>query len=86
MPSTQELAVKGIRLHLAARQKSQDWLATQIGVSAFYVNRRMKSETNFDTDDLDVISRAFGIGLDELLTASDLIRVPQTDAHEAVAS
>ncbi|MFT4051589.1 MAG: helix-turn-helix transcriptional regulator [Microbacterium sp.] len=70
-----------------ARRKSQEWLAAEIGESAFYISRRLRNEINFDTDDLDKIAAAFGIKIDEIFAAAAAVRAPDAlDSREAVHS
>lgn len=70
-----------IRLHLAARNTTQTWLATKLHRSVFWIGRRMSGEVSFDSNDLDEIAEAFGVSVPELLSAADAVKVP-----EAVAS
>lgn len=83
MPSSQDAATKAIRLHLAAKNKKQNWLADELGVSAFWVSRRMSSAVNFDLEDLDRIAVILGTTLGDLLADADKI---MASADEAVAA
>ena len=71
MPRTQTVAEQAIRLRLAAHKKSQAWLAEQVGESPFWIGRRMSGKVTFDLDDLDRISEAFDVDIDELLASAD---------------
>lgn len=82
MRSTQEAAKTAIRLHLAARDKNQTWLAEKLKRSVFWVGRRMSGDVAFNTSDLDEVARVFGVSVSELLAAADAVRVPEA----AVAS
>lgn len=73
MQSTQSAAAKGIRLLLAARGVRQSWLAEKLGVSVFWLSRRMSGATTFNVDDLDRIAVVFGTTLDGLLEASEAV-------------
>lgn len=73
MQSTQDAAAKAIRLLLAARDRRQTWLAKELGVSPFWLSRRMLGEITFDVDDLDRISTVFGITIDELLQTAKAV-------------
>lgn len=72
-----------IRLHLAARNKTQAWLADRLNRSAFWLGRRMSGDVRFDANDLDAVASQFGVTVPELLSAADAVKVP---AAEAVAS
>lgn len=67
MQDSQTAATKAIRLHLAAINKKQTWLAVELGVSPFWLSRRMSGEVNFDLDGLDRIARTLGTTLVALL-------------------
>ena len=67
MQDSQTAATKAIRLHLAALNKKQTWLAGELGVSPFWVSRRMSGAVNFDVEDLDRIAAALGTTLFDLL-------------------
>ena len=71
MQDSQTAATKAIRLHLAAKDKKQTWLAAQIGESPFWLSRRMSGAVNFDFDDMDRIAAAFGTDLLGLLADAD---------------
>ena len=73
MQGTQHAAVKAIRLHLAAINKSQVWLADQLGVSQFYIGRRMTGAVTFNVEDLDRIAEVFGRTTDQLLADSQAV-------------
>lgn len=73
MQDTQSAAVKAIRLHLAARNQSQTWLARQIDESPFWLSRRMTGTKTFNVDELDRIAAVFGLGLDELVQSAEAI-------------
>jgi transcriptional regulator with XRE-family HTH domain len=73
MQSSQEAAVKAIRLHLAARNKRQTWLALELGVSPFWLSRRMSGEKTFDVDELDRIAAVFDTTIDGLLASAKAV-------------
>ncbi|MGF3055654.1 helix-turn-helix domain-containing protein [Microbacterium sp. YY-01] len=73
MQDAQTLAEKAIRLHLAARNKNQAWLAAQLGESTFWVGRRLNGAIAFKITDLERIAALFGRTVDELLTDADKI-------------
>lgn len=85
MRSTQEAATTAIRLHLAARNKTQSWLAEKLKRSVFWIGRRMSGDVLFDSNTLDEIARVFGVTVAELLSAADAVKVPSA-VEEAVAS
>ena len=82
MRSTQDAVTTAIRLHLAARNKTQGWLADRLGRSAFWVTRRMTGDVSFDANSLDDIAGVFGLSVAELLAVADAVPV----RGEAVAS
>lgn len=67
MASSQTSAEQAIRLTLAAHNKSQAWLAEQIGESVFWVTRRLNGAVNFDLEDLDRVADVFGTDVSGLL-------------------
>lgn len=69
LETTQQQAVRTIRLHLANSGKPQAWLAKRLGVTPHWLYRRMRSNGRiaFSTDDLDRIAEVFGIEPLELL-------------------
>lgn len=73
MQTSQSAAAKGIRLHLAARNKRQAWLAEQLGVSPFWLSRRLSGTTTFDVEDLDRIAAVFGTTIEGLLASSKAV-------------
>lgn len=73
MRSTQHDAEKAIRILLAARNERQLWLAEQLGVSVFWLSRRMSGSIAFNVDDLDRIAAVFGKTLDELLATAEVV-------------
>jgi len=73
MQSSQSTAELSIRLKLAEINKSQTWLAAQIGVSPFYISRRMKGVQKFTVDDLDAIARVFKTDLAGLLATAKAV-------------
>ncbi|WP_248144914.1 helix-turn-helix domain-containing protein [Microbacterium aoyamense] len=73
MPSSQDSATKSIRLHLAARNRPASWLAERLGVSPFWVSRRMSGATTWDVDDLDRIAIVFETSLDGLLADAEAV-------------
>lgn len=75
--SSQDAAVRAIRLHLAARGVKQSWLADRLSVSPFWVSRRMSGATNFDIEELDRVAAIFGITIERLLSDADAVAVNQ---------
>jgi len=73
MQDTQSASAKAIRLHLAARNKTQTWLANQLGESAFWMSRRMTGAKTFNVDELDRIAGVFNTTLDGLLASSEAV-------------
>lgn len=73
MQSSQVAAETAIRLHLAARKRSQRWLAAELGVSPFWVSRRMSGSKTFDVDELDRIAAVFGVDLDRMLASAEAV-------------
>lgn len=73
MQESQAAAELGIRLSLAAmplpEQRTQAWLAAQIGESPFWLSRRMSGTQRFTVDDLDRIAAVFGTDLVGLITS-----------------
>lgn len=82
MQGTQELVERSIRMHLASRKQTQAWLAKQLGVTPFWVSRRMSGEISFDIEVLDRIAAIFGISIDRLISDGDAL---STTKKEAVA-
>lgn len=80
MRSTQEAATVAIRLHLAAWNENQTWLAKRLHRSVFWIGRRMSGEVRFDSNDLDEIAKVFKVTVAELLTAADAVKVPEKAA------
>jgi len=83
MQDSQSAATKAIRLHLAAINKKQTWLAAQLGVSAFWISRRMSGAVNFDLEDLDRIATALGTTLADLLADAEKIAHPVAEVKAA---
>lgn len=73
MQSSQTEAAKAIRLHLASTNKSQNWLADQLGVWPAYLSNRMTGKQKFTTDDLDAIAQVFGTDLAGLLATAKAV-------------
>lgn len=73
MPDTQSAIIRAVRLHLAAKRKTQVWLAKQLGVSQFWIGRRMNSTTIFTVEDVDRIATAFGTTFEQLLADSQAV-------------
>lgn len=67
MQTTQQLLAAGIRYRLAIIDKSQRWLADQIGISKDALSRRMTGKTNFDVDMADQIASILGTDFSGLL-------------------
>jgi transcriptional regulator with XRE-family HTH domain len=67
MHTTQQLLVAGIRCRLAILNKSQRWLADQVGVSKDAFSRRMRGETVFDVQLADRVATALGTDFAGLL-------------------
>lgn len=80
MNSTTGTIQTGIKYHLFIRNKSQNWLAKQLGWSINKLSRRMTGKTSFDIDELDAIAGTFGIEFD------DLLNVPMIATCEPVES
>ncbi|MFT8986622.1 MAG: helix-turn-helix transcriptional regulator [Bifidobacterium psychraerophilum] len=78
MQTTQQLLAAGIRYRLAIMDKSQRWLAEQVGISKYALARRMHSKTTFDVDLVDRLASALGTDF------SGLIALP-ADAFNKVA-
>lgn len=70
---THTAIVRSIRLHLAAKKRTQVWLAEQLGVSQFWIGRRMNSATIFNVEEIDRIAEAFGITFEQLLADSQAV-------------
>lgn len=82
--SSQAAAEKAVRLLLAARRKTQAWLAAQIGETPFWISRRMSGKKTFNVDDLDRIAGVFDLTLDGLLATADAVADrPQTASGRA---
>lgn len=73
MQDAQSAIVKSVRLHLAAKKKTQVWLAAQLGVSQFWVGRRMNNSTIFTVEDVDRVAEALGISFERLLADADAV-------------
>lgn len=61
----------GIRYRLAIIDKSQQWLADQIGISKDTLARRMTGKTNFDVDMADRIAKTLGTDFNGLIAPPD---------------
>ncbi|MFT4156526.1 MAG: helix-turn-helix transcriptional regulator [Microbacterium sp.] len=73
MQGTQELVERSIRMHLASRKQTQAWLAKQLGVTPFWISRRLSGEIPFDLEVLDRIATVFGIGIDRMIADGDAL-------------
>lgn len=73
MQDTQSAIVKAIRLHLAAKNRTQVWLARQIGVSQFWIGRRMNSATIFTVEDVDRVASVLGTSFEQLLADAEAV-------------
>lgn len=73
MPDTQSAIIRSVRLHLAAKRRTQVWLAKQLGVSQFWIGRRMNNATIFTVEDVDRIATAFGTTFEQLLADSEAV-------------
>ena len=58
---------------------SQDELAAKLGLSRQAVSKWERAEASPDTDNLIMLSRVYGISLDELLRTEDPIPEPEPD-------
>lgn len=58
---------------------SQDELAARLGLSRQAVSKWERAEASPDTDNLIMLSRVYGISLDELLRTEDPIPEPEPD-------
>ena len=67
MNSTAGTIKTGIKYHLFIRNKSQNWLAKQLGWNINKLSRRMTGKIPFNVDELDAIAGTFGIGFEDLL-------------------
>lgn len=65
--TTAQRAARAIRIALASSDRSQRWLADQLGESQHWLSRRMAGTTALTTDDLDRIAGVFGLDLFGLL-------------------
>lgn len=77
MQDSQTAATKAIRLLLAAHNRKQAWLASELGETPFWLSRRMSGSITFNVEDLDRIAAVFGIQLDGLLATADAVAVNQ---------
>lgn len=68
MGTTQVAAETAIRVRLAEQRKSQRWLSEVLGVSPYWLSRRMSGKKSFTTDDLDVIADALGTDFVSLMS------------------
>ncbi|MBB2957294.1 hypothetical protein [Pseudoclavibacter helvolus] len=73
MQTGNDAAAQAIRLLLAARNKNQSWLASQLGKSPFWIGRRMNHTVNFDLEDLGEIATVFGIDIPTLLAVPNSV-------------
>ena len=78
MNSTAGMIKTGIKYHLFIRNKSQNWLAKQLGWNINKLSRRMTGKTSFNVDEIDAIAGTFGIGFE------DLLNVPMVGNEEPV--
>ena len=84
MQESKQAAIKAIRLHLAARDKRQPWLAAKLHRSDFWMSRRMSGQVSFRVEDLEEIAAVFETTLPELIL--DAAKIAGTPSREAVAS
>jgi transcriptional regulator with XRE-family HTH domain len=64
-----EFVAEEIRVLLARQRISAAELARRTGIKQSTISRRMTGETAFDMDDLEVIARALGVQVQDLLPA-----------------
>lgn len=73
MQDTNSAIVRSVRLHLAAKRRTQVWLAEQLGVSQFWIGRRMTGSTIFNVEEVDRIATAFGTTFEQLLADAEAV-------------
>lgn len=61
---------------------SQEALAEKLGISRQAVSKWERAEASPDTDNLILLSRIYGISMDELLSTEDEIPVSYMDMEE----
>ncbi len=65
---------------------SQEELAEKLGLSRQAVSKWERAESSPDTDNLIMLSRLYGVSLDELLSTEDEIPTPEPEPAEEAAS
>lgn len=60
MSNAQTAAATGIRYRLFVQQHTNKWLADQIGVSPYWLSRRLAGKPAFDVVELERIAAALG--------------------------
>lgn len=68
MSSTQELAAAGIRYRLYISNKSQRWLAKEMGWDVNRISRRLLGRPVFNVEELDRIASILGTDMEGLLS------------------
>ncbi|WP_214373449.1 helix-turn-helix transcriptional regulator [Bifidobacterium sp. SO1] len=66
--ATQNLSAAGIRYRLYISNKSQRWLAKQLGWDVSRLSRRLAGKPAFKVDELDTIAEILGVDFDTLLS------------------
>lgn len=82
--NSQDVTTTGIRMHLALKQRSQTWLASEIGESSHWVSRRMSGKVKLNLEDIDRIASALSTDLLGILEMADGVDVTgRTSCEEA---
>ena len=59
--STFEIITTSIRVRLAMLNKTQTWLASELGRTKAWLSDRMNGRVGMDTEDIDAIASGLGI-------------------------
>jgi transcriptional regulator with XRE-family HTH domain len=65
--SIDQLVGANVRAELARRQRTQGWLAKQLGITQQSVSQRLGGRVSFDIAELNKISQVLAVALTDLL-------------------
>jgi transcriptional regulator with XRE-family HTH domain len=70
--TAQQTTANAVRVQLARKNRSQRWLADELGMTTHALSRRMTGKTRFTTDDIDRIAEVFGMDFITFITSDVL--------------
>ena len=82
MPNASELLIKAIKHFLHEREKSQSWLAEEMGIGAGTISRWMTGQFEPEISQINKLAKALGIQPHELLIDYDA--KPQKESREVL--